>query len=162
MRLRHKPHHAEATFYVSALQAFTIDTPGPTPTQPKDIMVKAVDAKSGRPCPQATINIDRKNQSASISLDTDSFLPKIKYWETYTYTKPQDKYTTRTEIFADRSIYRPGQEIKVSAIVYEQRHWDARTKTGEKVKFTLQDSDRKTILTKEAITDHLGTASICC
>ena len=160
MRLRHKPRHAEATFYVSTLQAFTIDTPGPTPTQPKDIMVKAVDAKSGRPCPQATINIDRKNQSASISLDTDSFLPKIKYWETYTYTKPQDKYTTRTEIFADRSIYRPGQEIKVSAIVYEQRHWDAHTKPGEKVTFTLQDSDRKTILTKEAITDHLGTASI--
>lgn len=157
IRLRHKPSYAEATFYVSTLQAFTLDIPDTDAN--KDIIVKAVDAKSGRPCPQATVNIDRKTQSASVTLGTDSFLPKIKYWETYSYTKPQDKYVTRTAIFTDRSIYRPGQEIKVSAVVYEQRHWDAHTKIGEKVKFTLQDIEGKTIMTQETTTDHLGTAT---
>ena len=72
-----------------------------------------------------------------------------------------DNQTTRKQerVFTDRSIYRPGQTVRVAVIRYEQaKGIETRTLGKEKVTLTLLDANRKAVSTQEVTTDQYGTA----
>ncbi len=60
------------------------------------------------------------------------------------------------ELYADRAIYRPGQEVKLGGIAYKQRGWQARTQDGESITLILRDAQRKEVERKSVTTDSLG------
>ncbi len=62
-------------------------------------------------------------------------------------------------MFTDRSIYRPGQTVQVSAIAFDKRRGGATVMKDTKVEFTLRDTNGKVAGTAEATTDSYGTAS---
>lgn len=72
-----------------------------------------------------------------------------------------DNQATRKQdrVYTDRSIYRPGQTVRVAVIRYEQaKGTETRTLEKEKVTLTLLDANRKAVSTQEVTTDQYGTA----
>ncbi len=63
-------------------------------------------------------------------------------------------------MLTDRSIYRPGQTVRVAAIVYEQTGKTShRVVAGESIKFALRDANNKIVSEQKATTDEFGTAT---
>ena len=60
-----------------------------------------------------------------------------------------DKTEVHVELFTDRSIYRPGQTLHYSGIVYSQRMDDVRAKEGEVYTIRLMDADGKLVQKQE-------------
>ncbi|MBO4662275.1 MAG: hypothetical protein J5630_06210 [Bacteroidaceae bacterium] len=153
-RLRKRTKALEVKFTVSRLQMLVQEMPD------KQIRVIAVDAKSGVRIPDAQVILDEKKRTARVVLGADSLLPAINYYRSYSYSTPPDKYSTITEIFTDRKIYRPGQEVKAAAVVYERRHWDARVVAGQRVSASLTDGENKVLDSKWAETDSMGNVAV--
>ncbi len=153
-RLRHRTKALEMKFSVSRLQMLVQEMPD------KQVRVIAVDAKSGARVPEAKVILDEKNHTARVVMGADSLLPAINYYRSYGYKAPPDKYSRVTEIFTDRKIYRPGQEVKVAAVVYERRHWDARVVGGYRVSASLVDGENKVLETKWVETDSMGNVAV--
>ena len=67
----------------------------------------------------------------------------------------------QTAIFTDRSIYRPGQTVHASALVYEVENGIEQQVCADKVlQFTLRDANYKVIAEKEATTNAYGVAAV--
>lgn len=152
-RLRKKPKKLEMTFVVSRLQAYVTEMPG------KQVRVSVVDAKSGKPCPDAVVVKNKEKRTVKISLGADSCLPEIRYYERYSYNAPSSKELSRVAIYTDRAIYRPGQKVMLSAILYGQKHWDARVRGGEECSVKLLDKSRKVLTDTVVRSDEFGTLS---
>ena len=69
---------------------------------------------------------------------------------------------TYVDIFTDRSIYRPGQEIKVKGIAYhtDSETRDFRTLPDEEVLVTLRDPKHKDVETKRVKTNKWGAFAL--
>ncbi len=65
-----------------------------------------------------------------------------------------------TEFYTDRSIYRPGQEVKVGGIAYEQEGWQTNVKANDSIKITLVDSEGDNVETKNVCTDAFGVFEV--
>lgn len=152
-RLREKPKKLKITFVVSKLQAFVTDMPG------KQVRVTVVDAQSGKPYPDAVVVKNREKRSVKVSLGADNCLPEIRYYERYSYNAPSSKELSRVAIYTDRAIYRPGQKVMLSAILYGQKHWDARVRGGEECSVKLLDKSRKVLTDTVVRSDEFGTLS---
>ena len=151
-KLRKKPKMAELSFVVSRLQAFSMDMPNGA------LRTRVVDAMSGAPLPEAIVTRNHKENTIHISLGADSCLPEIRHYGRYNYNAPSSKFTTRVAMFTDRAIYRPGQSIKLSAIMYEQKHWEARVKNAkQEYKVKLTNNEGQLVSDTMAITDEFGT-----
>lgn len=153
-RLRRKSKAVEASFVVSRLQLMMQEMPG------KQLRAIAVDAKSGERVPEARVLLNEKKRTARVVLGADSLLPEVNFYRSYGYKALPDKYSRVTEIFTDRKIYRPGQEVKVAAVVYERRHWDARVVGGYRVSASLVDGENKVLETKWVETDSMGNVAV--
>ena len=66
-----------------------------------------------------------------------------------------------TKIFTDRSIYRPGQTVHASVIVYEKNKEGFKTKAqvGKTFDMILYDANDKEVSRKSVTTDRFGTAA---
>lgn len=66
----------------------------------------------------------------------------------------------RINVYTDRSIYRPGQQLHVAAIVFDTNNEALKSKArgDREVTFTLHDANGKTVATQKATTDQWGTA----
>lgn len=88
----------------------------------------------------------------------DPYTPPTYLSGSFSYN---DNQTTRKQerVFTDRSIYRPGQTVRVAVIRYEQaKGIETRALGKEKVTLTLLDANRKAVSTQEVTTDQYGTA----
>lgn len=151
-KLRKKPKEAKLEFVVSSLQAFSVDMPNGTPR------ICVVDAMSGAPVSDALVTRNHEKNTFHISLGADSCLPEIRHYGRYNYNAPPSKFSTRVAMYTDRAIYRPGQSIKLSAIVYEQKHWEARVKNAHKeYKVKLTNNEGELVKDTLATTDEFGT-----
>ena len=64
-------------------------------------------------------------------------------------------------LFTDRSIYRPGQTVHVSAVAYKQEGLHSSKVTADaQLTFSLCDANNKVVAEKKAVTDDYGTASV--
>ncbi len=141
-------------FYVSDLALLAQKLPDDSPRY------VVVSATTGQPVPDAKIEKKADNEIL-ISTDVDKYTPAQ-----YTYLS-RGRYYEQKEIrltarlYTDRAIYRPGQTVHATAILFNnEKGCDAKAvKEGQTVKLTLRDANRKVVAEKETKTDEYGTAS---
>lgn len=153
VRLNKPTRVSKTKFVVSRLQAFVTGMPG------KQQRVTIVDARSGKPVPEAKATISKELRNVRVTLGADSCLPEIHYYGNYNYNAPACKYASRVAIYTDRAIYRPGQKIQLSAILYEQKHWDARIRAGHQCPVKLLDYNDNVLADTTVTSDDMGVVS---
>lgn len=85
----------------------------------------------------------------------------IKRMRAY-FLKGQQRTTVRTEIklFTDRSIYRPGQTLNVSALAYTyDPTYETKVAEGKQIPLAIYDARNNKILTDTVTTDAFGVAA---
>ena len=96
VRLWKKPKKVKKNFVVSVLQCFVTDMPG------KQVRVTAVDARTGKPMPEATVIKGKEKNTVlntvRVVLGADSCLPEIAYYDSYNYSAPSSKEQSRVAI----------------------------------------------------------------
>ena len=92
--------------------------------------------------------------------DDDQSFPETDFWTSYSYYDPE-REGQQVRVYTDRSLYRPGQTVNVSAIVYH-RDADGLTMKAvdkERVTFLLRDANYKTVAKQKVVTDSYGTVA---
>jgi len=117
----------------------------------------AVDARTGKPLSNATITeVQRYGKQLFAYTPTDCYCPPINAYGRYVFNN-YDYHAEHTNLFTDRSIYRPGQTVHVTAIVWKEQSAADNVAVGEKsVNITLRDANYKQIAEKKVITDRFG------
>ena len=97
-----------------------------------------------------------------ISTNTDKFTPAkyIYLSRDRYYEKKDDKI--EYQLFTDRAIYRPGQQVHASAVSYIVKKGLDASVPGKsmELKFILRDANWKQVAEQKATTDEYGTASV--
>lgn len=90
----------------------------------------------------------------------DSYCPEQNGYGAYSYYERQYN-NEHTNLFTDRAIYRPGQTVYATAIVWkEQSVLDNAAVSDKVVKFELRDANYKLVAEQQATTDRYGKCSI--
>ena len=90
---------------------------------------------------------------------TDYYCPESNSYGRYTYYERQYNQE-HTNLFTDRSIYRPGQTVFVNAIVWKEvSELDNQAVANRQVRFELRDANNKNIGEQQAVTDRFGKCS---
>ena len=97
-----------------------------------------------------------------ISTHSDKFTPARDIYLSRTRYYEQKDNETKYQVYTDRSIYRPGQKVHVTAISYiVKKGLDASVLGKSKeLKFVLSDANWKLVAEQKATTDEYGTASV--
>lgn len=91
----------------------------------------------------------------------DNACLRASSWSGFNFNNSDGKSTEEVNLFTDRSIYRPGQKVKVAGIVYAKDSWtEAHTLEGKKMTVRLRDTNGNTVDEQEATTDKYGTISV--
>ena len=91
--------------------------------------------------------------------DDDKACPEQNISNQYRYYQGQDQ-VSRTCIYTDRSIYRPGQTVHAAAILYEvQKGMEHLVTANQPVTFVLNDANGKKVAEKSTTTDEYGTCA---
>ena len=92
--------------------------------------------------------------------DTDKACPEMNLNNRYSYYGEKE-LVMRTNIYTDRSIYRPGQTVHASALIYQVEGGMDQSVCGSRtVIFRLRDANYKIIEEKEAKTDDYGACAV--
>ena len=97
-----------------------------------------------------------------ISTNNDKFMPaKYIYLSRTRYYEQKDN-ETKYQVYTDRSIYRPGQTVHVTAISFvNMKGVDAKVSVGrDELDFQLVNASWKEVEMKKAKVDEYGTASV--
>ena len=167
--------------YISPYQCVMVNLP--------DNMVEmvALDRMTGHPVPNAEIvsyirqdgkyelkNIYQTdvNGTVEIARDKDKFVCYSVRTSGNDFMKPVSVYsggfytnndsndiTKHTKIFTDRSIYRPGQKVFVSGVVYMQDGDSISVSNDSEVTVSLLDDNRKIVENVKVQTDEFGVYS---
>ena len=88
--------------------------------------------------------------------NSDNSCPDVSSYGNYNYYERQYN-TQHTNLFTDRSIYRPGQRVHVAAIVWKDLSaTDNIAVSGEQLKLELRDANYKIIAEQQLTTDRFG------
>ena len=92
--------------------------------------------------------------------DTDKARPELAGSNRYTYYHGTE-VASRTCIYTDRSIYRPGQTVHASVLLYQVKNGIEQS-VNEKVpvSFTLRDANGKEVEKKSGVTDEYGVCAV--
>lgn len=96
----------------------------------------------------------------SVRTSGNDFMKPVSVYSGGYYTN-NDNYdiTKHTKIFTDRSIYRPGQKVFVSGVVYVQDGDSISVSNDSEVNVSLLDANRKTVENVKVQTDEFGVYS---
>ena len=169
---------ARALYYVSSVRVMT-------QAMPQDQMrYVVVDARTGQPLSNAIVkltyrsgwNQPKRTEEQTCNLQgevlvkqekqrpsavyaytpADGYCPSIDCYGRYNYYDRQNN-TEHTNLFTDRSIYRPGQIVHVAAIVWKEQSPIDNVAAGDKpVKLELRDANYKLLAEKQLTTDAYG------
>ncbi len=90
----------------------------------------------------------------------DSYCPEQNGYGAYSYYERQYN-NEHTNLFTDRAIYRPGQTVYSTAIVWkEQSVLDNAAVSDKVVKFELRDANYKLVAEQQATTDRYGKCNV--
>ncbi len=102
---------------------------------------------------------DRMPSEVFVYTPSDSYCPSVNGYGRYSYYE-REYDNEHTSLFTDRSIYRPGQTVYVSAIVWqEQSVIDNVAKENRVVRMELRDANYKLVAEKSLTTDRFGKCS---
>jgi len=120
----------------------------------------AVDARTGKPLPDAVVQkTDRYGNQMLAYTPTDRYCPPIGVYGRYYYYE-HDYKAEHTSLFTDRSIYRPGQTVHVTAIMWKEQSPTDNVAVGQKsVTITLRDANYKLVSEQKVTTDRYGKCS---
>ena len=107
------------------------------------------------------LKTDRPHRQREVFAYTadDKACPELNASNQYSYYQGQDQ-VSRTCIYTDRSIYRPGQTVHAAAIIYEVQKGMEHAVTAHKhVTFVLNDANGKKVAEKSTTTDDYGTCA---
>ena len=77
------------------------------------------------------------------------------------YSNSASEFNAITDLYSDRSIYRPGQTVHVGVICHTLREGKyTEVLAGRKLKVRLRNADYKDVESKDAVTDEYGTATV--
>ena len=93
--------------------------------------------------------------SATGTTAQDLYLPEETLWGGAP-AQDEEHETQTIRLYTDRAIYRPGQTVHLSGIVYNQLHWDTQAKANHALNLHLRDANWKIIDDQDAATDSLG------
>ena len=104
---------------------------------------------------------DNKQPSSVFAFTkTDCYCPESNSYGRYTYYERQYNQI-HTNLFTDRSIYRPGQTVFVSAIVWKEiSELDNQAVANSQVRFELRDANYKVVGEQQAVTDRFGKCGV--
>ena len=92
--------------------------------------------------------------------DTDRACPERSNNTSYSYYADRN-LVTRTQVYTDRSIYRPGQTVHVSALTYQVKNGiEQKVCESESLTFRLYDANYKMIQEQQVKTDEYGVAAV--
>ena len=106
---------------------------------------------------EVVVNQD-KRQPAEVFAYTpsDNYCPAVNGYGRYSYYERQYN-NEHTSLFTDRSIYRPGQTVRVAAIVWkEQSVTDHVAVEGKRMTMELRDANYRVVAEQQLTTDHYG------
>ena len=87
----------------------------------------------------------------------DAAMPLESTWLGRNDYKPVDKTQEYVNLFTDCALYRPGQTLHYSGIVYTQRKDVTKVKAGSTCVVKLLDADHREVAKQEVKTDEFGT-----
>lgn len=145
----------ECVFYYSDLSVLSINEGNDS--EPRIIVISKT---TGEQIKNATIELDKKNRTVWVGVNKgktkDLGFKKTYIYNTFGFSKHVEEKNI-VNIFTDRSIYRPGQSIKGSVLVYNQANTDSiHVVDNQEVTVRLLDSSDKEIGTKTITTDSMG------
>lgn len=172
---------ARCLYYVSDLYVLSQELPG------KKIRYAVVSGTSGQPVPGATLKLmfpqryDAKKAAVTLtcgqngevtytyannapnevlaSTATDKYLPSTGLWNNFSFYE-NNRENNFVTLYTDRSIYRPGQTVHVSALAFvNQRGLTTKALANKSMRLTLRNANHKVVEEKEVTTDAFGTAS---
>ncbi len=144
-----------------------------------------MNATTGEPLPHARLNLYfRNNRAATVSLVCDAqgeasyimgaitpdsvyaytaddkAMPKsVLHASRFQYSDKCDETSRRTYLYTDRAVYRPGQTVRVAALMVETKGRQHHTLAGESVTIRLRDAAGKQTGSCTVTTDEYGKAS---
>lgn len=96
-----------------------------------------------------------------ISTNNDKFTPARDIFLSRTRYYEKKDNESKYQVYTDRSIYRPGQTVHVTAISFvNMKGIDAKVPVGRELGFSLCDANWNEVAMKKAKTDEYGTASV--
>lgn len=75
----------------------------------------------------------------------------------YNNAREEDSDSYLLDLFTDRGVYRPGQPLYFSGIVYSTEPDDMKVLAGEKVTVSLNDANNKEVSRQEVVSDAFGS-----
>jgi len=141
-------------YYVSGVRLLSQAMPN------DEMRYVAVDARTGKPLPDAVVQKTDHNGNVMFAYTpTDRYCPPINIYGRYNYYD-YDYKAEHTSLFTDRSIYRPGQTVHVTAIVWKEQSATDNVSVGQRsVTIALRDANYKQIAEKKVTTDRYGKCS---
>lgn len=122
--------------------------------KPEEVLTIQTDDKG-----ECVVKNEREYYNAYAVKDGDYAMPVQHLYNSYYYSKERD-YATYTDLYTDRTIYRPGQTVHVSLIYSSLEHAkDTKVLAGKTMRISLRNADYKEIDHKDVTTDDFGTAT---
>ena len=92
--------------------------------------------------------------------DTDQACPEQSQYDRYAYNDSGRRESRETVVYADRAIYRPGQTVHASAIVYDVYNgYEHKAVKNSSVNMILRDANNKVIKEQRVTTDQYGVCT---
>lgn len=106
-------------------------------------------------------NADKEIDAYRVYTDTEKAFPRMPIRGGFYYNNTSNDISQST-IYTDRSIYRPGQTVRVAAIAYSYSNKDCRGKamSGKQMTLTLRNANRQEVASKTVTTDDYGMATV--
>ena len=141
-----------------------------------------VNATTGQPVREAKVQMRQKNTSITLTTDNqgeciydgrsgrsydvyvttadDKACPEMNSYG-YFSAYENNRVLNHTKIFTDRAIYRPGQAVHASAILFQTENgYQNSVQKGKRVTAALRDANYKVVEERELITDEFGTCAV--
>lgn len=100
------------------------------------------------------------NNGLNKSKDTDEAMPQSRMYNGFEVYHRSERRNS-IKVFTDRSVYRPGQTLKASVIVFNAANQDSiHCVANHKVHLSLRDAEYNVIYTTDVVTDEMGNAGL--
>ncbi len=167
--------HSHSVIHISAVRPLQVSQPDGS------VLLRLVDAESGTPLRDGVLTTYdrdmrrlRRVEAAAdgsfrlpvgeerifryfVTTKTDTYAPEFSRLHTWQTRYRTDDNATHLQLFTDRAIYRPGQQVQVGGVLFTQQGDDLRTENRKEVKLALLDVNRKTVDSLTVSTDEFGT-----